>query len=94
LENIDLVIVEPLEQASALLAEKIQLAEPLLPIICVSVLTEPRVNLAFNSRLVKPFIAADLAAAIARALPQGREQSHAIAGAPAKAVRRESDLAA
>jgi hypothetical protein len=93
LENIDLVIVEPCDAVSALLAEKIQLAEPLIPIICVSVLAEPPVNLAFSSRLLKPFIAADLAAAVTRALLQSHKQPRATAAAPAKAALPESDLA-
>jgi hypothetical protein len=72
----------------------VQLSDPLLPIICASVLADPQVRVAFSSCLLKPFIAADLAAAITRALLQSREQPHATAGAPAKAVRPMSDLAA
>jgi two-component SAPR family response regulator len=91
LQDIDLVIVEPSDPTSALLAEQVQLSDPPIPIICLSVLAEPQVDLTFSSRLLKPFIAADLTAAITRALRQSHEQPHATAGAAAPA---EGDLAA
>jgi CheY-like chemotaxis protein len=91
LQDIELVIVEPSDPASALLAEQVQLSDPLLPIICASVFTDPQVDVAFSSCLLKPFTVDDLAAAIMHALRQSHEQPHATAGAAAPA---EGDLAA
>ncbi|HEV3323672.1 MAG TPA: hypothetical protein VG147_15965 [Solirubrobacteraceae bacterium] len=62
------MIVEPSDPTSALLAEQTQVSDPLIPIICASVLADPQVHVAFGSCLLKPFTAADLAAAITRAL--------------------------
>jgi CheY-like chemotaxis protein len=94
LEDIELVIVEPCDPPSARLAEKIQLADPLIPIICVSVLAEPQVDLVLDSCLLKPFIVADLAAAITRALLRSHERPHAMPGASVSAVSTASSLVA
>jgi CheY-like chemotaxis protein len=70
LQSIDLLLVEPADTASAQLARTSQLTDPLLPIICVSVLASPQIDVVFSACLHKPFFADDLATAINHALAQ------------------------
>jgi len=86
LPSIDLLLVEPADAASAQLARTSQLTDPLLPIICVSVLASPQIDVVFSACLPKPFFANDLATAINHALteqPRASRNGQATLRAPA-----------
>jgi CheY-like chemotaxis protein len=68
IDGVALLIVEPADPASALLAKTARTYDPDLPIVCVSVLDTSRVNIEFDAFLSKPFTFAQLATAIELAL--------------------------
>lgn len=68
LRGVALAIVEPADPANAVIAKALALARPSLPIISVSVLANPRIDVPFCARLMKPFTFEQLAAAMTQAL--------------------------
>jgi hypothetical protein len=78
LMSADLLVVEPASPAGAALAQAASIANPSLPLICVSV-TAPDPELAKNgvvfvASLVKPFTVEQFKSAVDQALHSGRDE--------------------
>jgi CheY-like chemotaxis protein len=72
LASADVLLVEPAAASGASIAQAASLANPSLPLICVSVAAPPaelvELGVVFTASLVQPFTSAQLAEAIERAL--------------------------
>ncbi len=68
LEGVGLLIVEPADPKSALLAKTVRTLAAELPVLCVSVLDSSELDIEFDVFLAKPFTFEQLAGAIEQAL--------------------------
>lgn len=78
LEGVELLIVEPADPKSALLAKTVQALDPGLPILCVSVLDSSKVDIAFSAFLCKPFTFEQFAGMVEQTLAQGASRLAAL----------------
>lgn len=80
LKGADVFVVEPAAMLGAVLAKGAHIADPQLPIVCVSVEGAPDIDVPFVAALVKPFTLAQFGGAIALALAarakDGRHGAH------------------